>query len=195
MSPTRQKGNAYLGDVPWLDGAVRGGFSPAVAALPDAGSRTFFAQRFRPSEWYDAYPGALLELTAARLRGVPFARHRRETGHYHAEHAARGIYGALLRMVSNESVALWGPRIATLYFEFGKTETKTVGDAHVIATRSGVPRDLVQWNAYVMQAFAERTLALAGARDPVCSLGEVIVERQIGGREVCSFALEMRWRR
>ena len=193
-SAYRQKGNAYLGDRPWLDQSVRGGFAAAVAALPDPGARSFLSQRFKPSEWYDAYPGALLEVGAARLRGVPFAVHRRETGAFHAHHAMRGVYGALLRLISNESVAVWGPRISALYFDFGRTQTRVEGKRSVSASRSGIPADLVQWTAYAVAGFAEGALQIAGADDARCVVTDVVEAGGSPGRPLYQIELSMTWR-
>jgi hypothetical protein len=193
-SPFRQKGNAYIGDRPWLDHAVRGGYDAAVAAIADPAARAFLAQRFLASEWYDAYPGALLELTAAKLRGVPFAKHRREAGAFHARQTVRGIYAALLAFVSNESVALWGPRIAALYFDFGKTTSRVIGPNAVASSRVGIPADLVQWSAHAIAGFAETAVELAGGRDVRCALTGVKEERRAGERAGYRIDLTIEWR-
>ncbi len=193
VSPFRQKGNAYLADVPWLDSTVRGGFAAAVAALEDPAARAFFAQQFRSSDWYDAYPGALLEAAAARLRGVPFARHRRETGEHHARNAAGGIYRTLLRVISEENIALWGPRIGSIFFAFGKTETRVAGPRTVRAVRSGVPVDLVRWTGFAIAGFAEASLRLSGASTAECAIGDVEESGSAHGRPLFRIELTMRW--
>ncbi|MGZ3456755.1 MAG: hypothetical protein ACXVEF_44525 [Polyangiales bacterium] len=192
-SPFRQKGNAYLGDQRYLDEVVTGGFRACVEGISDPGARTFFAQRFSPSEWYDAYPGALLELSAARIRGAAFDQHRRKTGAWHAQQAARGIYGALLRLLSNESVALWVPRISSLYFEFGKSDTRVSGPREVLATRRGVPRELAQWLCYASYGFGEETLRIAGARDASIETISVEPDGRDYGRELVQIQLRIRW--
>jgi hypothetical protein len=192
-SPFRQKGNAYLGDQKYLDEVVPGGFRACVDAISDPGTRAFFAQRFSPSEWYDAYPGSLLELSASRIRGASFEQHRRKTGAWHARRTARGFYGALLRLLSNEAVALWGPRISSLYFEFGKSESRVSGPREVIATRRGVPRELAQWLAYASFGFGEETLKLAGAREASCDATAVDPDGRDYGRDLVRFDIRIRW--
>lgn len=192
-SPFRQKGNAYLGDVAYLDATISGGFAAAVAALPDPLLRTFFLQKFRGGEWYDAYPGMALEVSAARLRGISFATQRRRTGSWHAEHAARGLYGTLLRLVSNESLALWAPRISSLYFEFGKTETRVVAPREIVAVRGGVPRELVQWVIHASVGFCETTLRLAGAARPTVAIEEIEPDGAYRGRELMRVHLRLTW--
>lgn len=192
-SPFRQKGNAYIVDRPWLDESVRGGFAAAVAAIPDAPVRAFLNQRFKASEWYDAYPGAVLEATAARLRGVAFSRHRRESGAYHARHAMRGIYASLLKVISNDNVALWCPRIASMYFDFGKMTTREAGAKSVIATRSGVPAGLVQWSGYAMMAFVESALEIAGARGVRCAVSDVVESDRAFGQATYRMDFTATW--
>jgi hypothetical protein len=108
-SPFRQRGAAYLADYRYYDAVVMGGHRAVIEAVADPAVRAFFRQPFRTSEWYDAYPGAYIEAVAARLRGLSFERHRRHTGIWHAEDAAHGIYATLLRIVSNENIAVWAP--------------------------------------------------------------------------------------
>jgi hypothetical protein len=192
-SPFRQKGNAYSGDIRFYNDVVRGGFEAVVAALPDDAHRNFARQQFRASEWYDAYPGAQLEVAAARVRGLPFERHRRETGAWHATHAARGLYGALLRMVSSETVALWGPRISSIYFEFGRTEARVTGPREVCVSRRGTPRELVQWLAFASAGFTEAALQLAGARDVRVTLEDVTDGGRHLGRESANVDLRITW--
>jgi hypothetical protein len=192
-SPFRQKGNAYLGDFRYYDAVVRGGSEVVIAALPDDAHRTFARQRFRPSEWYDAYPGAQLELAAARVRGVSFERHRRETGEWHAQDATRGIYGALLKFISNENVALWGPRISSLYFEFGRTDTRIVGPREVVASRRGIPRELAQWVVFASVGFCECALRLAGARDVRANVVDLAADGRLFGRDLVRADLALVW--
>jgi hypothetical protein len=192
-SPFRQKGNAYLADIRYLDEVVPGGFRAVSEAVVDADVRAFFAQSFRGSDWYDAYPGAMLESTAARLRGMSFEQHRRQTGAWHAVGATRGIYGTLLKLVSSESVALWGPRISSMYFEFGKVESRAAGPRTVDAWRRGVPRELAQWLFYASAGFCGEALRLNGAREPVVTAHEVEHDGDAHGRELVRFRARVVW--
>jgi hypothetical protein len=192
-SPFRQKGNAYLGDIKYYDDVVPGGFDAVVAALPDEAHRIFARQQFRASDWYDAYPGAQLEVAAARVRRYPFERHRRETGAWHATHAARGLYGALLRMVSSETVALWGPRISSIYFEFGRSDARVTGTREVLVTRRGIPHELVQWMIYASAGFTESALQLAGAREVRVGIENVVDDGRHVGRALAAVDLRISW--
>lgn len=192
-SPFRQKGNAYLGDMKYLNAVVPGGFEAVLAALPDPSVRTFFKQGIRPSEWYDAYPGAVLETTAAKLRGLSFEKHRRETGAWHAADAAKGIYSALLKVISTDNIALWGPRISSLYFEFGSTESRMLSDKHVIAIRRGIPCELAQWLIYAAAGFCAGAIKLAGASSSRVDIGEVTPDGRSLGRDLVKIEVSLRW--
>lgn len=193
-SPFRQKGNAYIADARYLDDVAPGGFRAAVAAVSDPDVRAFFAQTFRASDWYDAYPGAMLEAAAARARGLSFEQHRRQTGTWHAGHATRGIYGTLLKLVSAESVALWAPRISSLYFQFGKTVSRAAGPKSIDAWRSGVPRELAQWWFFASAGFSAEVLRLRGASQPVVTPHEVEDDGVAFGRELVRFRLRIEWK-
>lgn len=192
-SPFRQRGAAYLADMRYYDAVVRGGRAAVIEAIPQASVRAFFRQTFRTSEWYDAYPGAVIEMTAARIRGVTYERHRRNTGTWHAEDAAHGIYAALLRIVSNENIALWAPRISSLYFEFGKTTSRVAGPREVIGVRRGIPKELVQWLVFASAGFAETTLKLAGAKNPLVSVVDFAPDGHDHRRELVRVDLRMTW--
>ena len=170
-SPFRQKGSAYLGDFEMLDATVRGGFAQVLReAAPEV--RDFLSQKFHPSDWYDVLPNPYMQLAAATLRGVSFEQHQRDTGKWHAARAIRGVYRALLSCLSNESVALWGPRISTIYHEFGKCRTEAAGERVVRCLRTGVPQALVGWLAPTIIGFTETALVLAGAKSALLRFDE-----------------------
>ena len=192
-SPFRQKGNGYIGDRRCLDATVPGGFRAALATVSDPGTRAFFEQRFAPSEWYDAYPGALLEVGVARLRGVSFEEQRRGTGAWHAREATRGVYSTLIKLASNVSVALWGPRLSSVYFEFGRMETRPTANKEVTAIRRGVPAELAQAILWSSIGFCHEALLLAGARSPVVDVLAVEPDGREHGRELVKVTVRIRW--
>ena len=191
-SPFRQKGNAFIGDFAYFEKCVPGGVSAILKSISDEATRTFLSQKFVSSEWYDAFPNLTMQVAAARLRGMSFEEHRRHVGTYHAE-ALSGVYRALLRIVSNENVATWGPRIAALYWDFGKTETRVSGPREVSGIRRGTPKALLQWLAWASAGFVDTTLRMAGARDAMTVLDDVQSEPRVHGQEMCSFRLRITW--
>jgi hypothetical protein len=191
--PFRQKGNGYRGDLDYLDGKLAGGSKAVIAAIGSAPLRKFLEQRFVASEWYDAYPCAVLHATAARLRGVAFAGHRRDVGAYHATAAMNAMYRSLLRVVSNQTVASWGPRISSIYFEFGKSTTRVAGPNEVHGTRSGVPAGLVQFVFFASKGFCEQALLLAGARTSSMEISDVERSGSAYGHAVYTLSLTIRW--
>lgn len=192
-SPFRQKGNGYLGDFDYFASVVPGGMKAAIAAVPEAATRTFLEQRFRGSEWYDAFPCTALHAAAARLRGIGFAEHRRQVGAYHARAAGGGIYRTLLRVVSNENIAIWGPRVSSIYFEFGKTETRTSGDHEITGTRRGMPAGLVQFVLCASKGFCEETLLLAGAKTSSFDVGSVETSDRAYGQSLYDAEFRIHW--
>jgi hypothetical protein len=192
-SPFRQRGAAYLADRRYYDAVLRGGWHAAVEAVADPATRAFFHQTFRTSEWYDAYPGAMLEAAVARARGMSFERHRRHTGSWHAEDAVHGIYATLLRMISNENIAVWAPRISSLYFEFGKTGTRITGPRAVAGVRRGVPKELVQWLIFASAGFVETTLRLAGAGKPQVTVLSITPDGHDHRRDLVAVDVRITW--
>ena len=191
--PFRQKGNGYLGDLAYFEASVRGGSGAVIQALPDAALRAFHEQRFRGSEWYDAFPATALHSAAARLRGVAFAEHRRQVGAYHAREAGGGIYRTLLRVLSTDNVAVWAPRVSSIYFEFGKTKTSAVAPKDVAGVRSGLPEGLLQFVMFASKGFCEETLLLAGAKTASFDLGAVRIDDRAHGQDLYSVDFFIRW--
>lgn len=191
-SPFRQKGNGYIGDFAHLDTCVSGGAKAVVAALPDPGCRLFFGQKFKSSEWYDAFPGAMLHATAAQMRGVSYAEHRRQVGAYHAS-AAGSVYRALLHVLSNEAIAIWGPRVSSIYFEFGKFETRASGPREVTGFRRGMPAGLVQSTMFGSRGFTEETLRLAGAKAAKFDIGAVEPAGHLHAQALFDAAIRVTW--
>lgn len=192
-SPFRQKGNGWIGDYAFFDANVRGGTKAVLEALPEGTLRTFHEQKFRGSEWYDVFPSVMLHVAAARVRGIPFTEHRRQVGAYHGREAGGGIYRTLLRVVSNENIAVWGPRVSSIYFEFGKTQTRSSGDKEVSGVRRGLPASLVQFVMYASKGFCEETLTLAGARTATFDIGAVETEDRAHGQQLYQVDLKIRW--
>jgi hypothetical protein len=192
-SPFRQKGNGYLGDVEYFERNVVGGTAAVMANIKDATVRTFLTQRFRSSEWYDAFPCTVLHVSAARIRGVTFAEHRRQVGAYHAREAAGGIYRTLLRVVSNENIAMWGLCMSSIYFEFGKTETRSTTDKEVLVVRHGMPAGLVQFVLYASKGFCEESLVLAGAKTASFQIGEIQADGHSYSQQLYKASFVLRW--
>jgi hypothetical protein len=192
-SPFRQKGNAYLGDIAYINQVVPGGFGAVLAAITDPNVRQFLGQPFRGGEWYDVLPNPYMQATAARLRNVSFEEHLRGTGVYHANEAVTGFYKALLRLVSNENIAIWMPRISGLYHEFGRCETRVVGPKNVHGVRTGIPRMLVRWLAVVSSSFCEKALRLAGATNARVVFGAVEPDGSTSGHPLHRVHLDITW--
>lgn len=191
-SPFRMKGDSYNAAMLFLNSRVPGGFPAVVAAMP-ANMQAFFKQSFRPSDWYDVVPNPYMHTIAAKLRGIPFRAHIQDNGSWHAEHAMRGPLRTLLRVLSHENVALWLPRISATYHDFGKTETKPVGDGKVRGKRTGMPRSLVPWYTALSAAFCEKALSIGGASNPRMLYGTAEPEGSRSGQDIYSLHFEIMW--
>jgi hypothetical protein len=191
-SPFRQKGNGYLGDFEFFEKSVPGGKAAVLDAVTAEPMRAFLSQTFRSSEWYDAYPCAVMHATAARLKRQPFEVFRKAVGAYHANEARGGIYRTLLRMISTETVALWAPRISAIYFEFGKRETHVVGPREVLGTWTGVPAALAQFVAFASCGLAEETLRVVGASRPRVDVTSVRADAETPGQTQALYTLSLR---
>jgi len=193
QSPFRQKGAAYLGDFEMLDGMVQGGFAQVLMRISDPAVRAFLAQKFHASEWYDVMPNPCMQRVAAALRGVRFERHQRDTGAWHAERAVRGVYRSLLKYVSNANIALWGPRMSSIYHEFGKMRAD-VGEGNLVrCLRSGVPQALVTWLTPAVVGFAETALVRSGARTATLRFDPPEPDGGAAGNLLVRIAGELTW--
>jgi hypothetical protein len=193
VSPFRQKGMVYLGNQEFYAERIPGGMAAVVRSLPNDRQRSFFEQRFQASEWYDALPNAYLQQAAARLRGVMFIEHGRQVGAWHARARMTGIYRAMLKVVSNESVALWIPRLSSVYYDFGRLDTRVVGARRVSIVRSGIPAALVRLQSAVMIGMGEETLALSGAREVRAVLNDVTPDGSSSGCPLYRLAGDLSW--
>jgi hypothetical protein len=191
-SPFRMKGDSYNAAMLFLNSRVPGGV-PAVHAAMEPELRAFLGQRFHASDWYDVVPNPYMHAIAARLRSLPFIEHIRDNGTWHAEHAMRGALKALLRVLSNESVALWLPRISSTYHDFGKCETKVTGKRLVHGARTGMPRSLVPWYVVLSSAFCEKALAIGGASSARMVYGEAEPQGTQGAEEIFKLHFEIAW--
>jgi hypothetical protein len=132
----------------------------------DAALEAFLGQRFSATDWYDIYPSIHLAPIVARACGMSIAQHMRASAVQHAEWALGGFTSIILRLLSNETVASWIPRISAWYHDFGRVETRVVGERQVRGTRSGLPIFTVQGWSVVGMHFTEHVLTHAGAKAP-----------------------------
>lgn len=192
-SPFRQKGNVVLGNREFLDARVAGGEAAVLSSLASERLVAFFAREFAASEWYDALPNVYLHKAAARRRGLGLFEHGRQLGAWHADTRMRGIYGALLRVLSTESVAVWAPRISSVYYDFGRLDTRVEGERSVRVVRRGIPGPLVRWLGAVMTGMAEQTLTIAGARQPRVVIDRVRDDGAASGQRLYAIEGSMSW--
>ena len=195
-SPFRVRGVAYRSTLPMVDDMLAKRGLRAADLLRqngDAALDAFLTQRFAPMDFYDIYPMIHFAPLVARARGVSLSQHTRDSASVHAAWARRGFTSVILRLVSNETVAAWIPRISAWYHDFGDIETTVAGDRHVRGVRHGLPQFLVQsWSILSMQ-FTEDVLSHAGASDP---RAYTLDAERDGERQSCPLyrvSFEIRW--
>ncbi|MGH7294468.1 MAG: hypothetical protein ACRELB_06035 [Polyangiaceae bacterium] len=161
----------------------------------DAMLQAFLSQPFRATDWYDMYPAIHFDPIVARARGVAVAQHMRDAGIAHAEQALRGFTGVVLRLLSNEAVASWLPRISTWYHDFGGIETAAAGEGRVRGVRTGLPVFAVRgWSVQGMQ-FTEHVLSHVGAGEPRAYALDVEPDGKHEGCPLYRVSFEVSWRR
>jgi hypothetical protein len=188
-----QKGHVYRGNYQYFAEHVPGGLAAVLGLLPTDGMRRFFEQRFTPDQWYDTLPNVYLQDGAARLQGVSVFEQGRRIGAFHARARMTGLYRAMLKVLSNESVAIWAPRVSALYYSFGRLESRVVGPRRVSLRRAGVPVMMVPWIAATMTGVGEEMLTLAGAQKVRVSLDEATLEDTRSGYPLCRIEGEITW--
>jgi hypothetical protein len=192
-SPFRIKGWGYIGDIEFYAGHVPEGIEAVARQVRDPAVGAFLSRKFTPDAWYDLIPKLYLSQAAARARGVPFDVHCREVSRFHAQDKFSGIYRPLLKVVSSEMIALWTPRLASSFYDFGSTESRVVGERMVRVVRSGVPRVAVQWWAAAASAYFEYCLETAGAKLPHVRWLPTEPDGERLGMELVKMPLELTW--
>jgi hypothetical protein len=159
----------------------------------DSSLEAFMTQQFSPTEWYDIAPSVHFAPIIAKARGAPVTQHMRDSALLHAERAAGGFTSVLLKLVSNETVGTWLPRMSAWYHDFGGIETRVVDDGLVRGTRTGLPIFVVQGWAILSMHFTEHVLALAGARDPRAHALDAEPDGEREGCPLYRVSFELSW--
>jgi hypothetical protein len=168
-SPFHMRGVVYRDAIPLFDRLLGPQGLTTAEVLRrngDALLEAFYRQRFSATEWYDIYPSIHLAPLVAKAYGATLDQHMRTAALVHADWARQGFTSVILKLVSNEAVATWLPRISGWYHDFGRVETRVVGARHVRGTRSGLPVFAVQGWSVLGMHFTEHVLAHAGAKAP-----------------------------
>lgn len=166
-SPFRGKGLIYLGSQEYAEKHLPGGWAAILEQLESQPSLArFLGQRFLAASWYDALPMAPLTRAGARVASTSFAAFSRRRAEWQAEHDANGVYRAVLRLTSPETVVERVVRLTPQLFDFGTIAFERLGEKHFRVTRTGVPLPLVEWYAAMSEAYCMRLLNLSGAHQP-----------------------------
>lgn len=148
----RVKGHIYQKMKENLETTVEGGVERLLERIELPDVQAFLRQRFFAGSWYDAMPMGLLASAHARLVGIPLHPHCRERGRIVATHDVPGIYKALLRLFSPETLISRLPRVATFYFSFGKATAEHLAGGRARTALGGLPYSLAPMLAGVVEA-------------------------------------------
>ena len=192
-SPFRIKGWGYTGDQRFYSDFVPGGIDAIAHNLNDPGIATFLHKSFRPDDWYDVVPKLYLGAAASRVRGMTHEAHAREVSRFHAVEKFSGIYRPLLKILRSEVIAIWCPRLASTFYDFGTTESHVAGPRHVCVDRRGIPRIAVQWWSWAASAYFEYVLEAAGARAPHVKWLGTEADGERMGMELFRMPFEISW--
>ena len=160
----RVKGHGYQKMKDDVATSLEGGVDELVDRLSARELRDFFVQRFLGGAWYDALPMGPLAQTHARLMGRPLHPFCRERGRTIATHDVPGIYKALLRLFSPRTLISRLPRVATLYFSFGKATAEQLAPNRARTALGNLPYSLAPMLAGVVEGFVSVALEQSGAK-------------------------------
>jgi hypothetical protein len=160
----RVKGHIYQKMRANVDDEVAGGVERLLERVDDARVRDFFRQRFFAGSWYDAIPMGLLSHAHARLCAKAFHPFCRERGRIIATQDVPGIYKAVLRLFSPETLVSRLPRVATFYFSFGKGTAEQPTRGRARTALAGLPYNHAPMLAGVVEGFVAVALEQSGAK-------------------------------
>jgi len=195
-SPFRARGILYRDQIAHVDRALAPlgtSVDELVRRTGDRALEVFLSQPFDSMSWYDLQPGVWAIEIVASHRGITPAHQIRESVVALVDGSLRGFSGVLLKVLSNEAVASWLPRISTWFHDFGALETHVVDRGHVRGVRHGVPSFFVQLWAESATCFIERVLERVGAKEPRAYTLNVEPDGVNGPVTLYRIPFEVRW--
>lgn len=157
-SPFRCAGVLYQSLSAFIQAEVPGRLPRVLQEVKDPLLRRYFEQSFGVASFYDVLPIPYLGVAAARARGVSFEQQIKDSNRFAARSRFAEIYGALIRHVDAETLALALPRAVKILQAFGGCTTEAVGPGRVRGVRTGVPAVLVRWYTASTSAFLSQSL-------------------------------------
>ncbi len=177
----------------YVEKHLPGGLKTVLDNFRDPRVNAFFEKPFSVSEWYDPYPGALAQWFAARHLGVPFEKHTRRVAAMQVELIGSKIYAPLLRLISSDAIARWGPRMSSIYMNFTRAEIVSVSKKEVLFSLREIQNDLVQAIVFSSCGFCEASLAFSGAKNPSVQPEDVAPDGEQFGRPLSQVKLRFTW--
>jgi hypothetical protein len=175
----RVKGHIYQKMQANVEADIEGGVERLLERVEDDRVREFFRQRFFGGSWYDALPMAIFSHAHSRLSGSSFHPFFRERGRIIATQDVPGIYKAVLRLFSPETLISRLPRVATLYFSFGKATAEQTEHGRARTSLGGLPYNLAPMLAGVVEGFIAVALEQSGAKGVQVRTLDVVYDGQL----------------
>jgi len=163
-SPFHVKGLLLLGYIQYCDDTVPGGFAAVRERLFDPAPQAFFSQPFVVGGWYDALPIVAMARSAALVAGIPHVEFLRRHAAWQADRDVNGVYRLMLKLASPQQVILALPGAAKRYFDFVRSEVRSVAPGRWEVTLHGVPTRVLLVYKTSSEAFILHALELAGAK-------------------------------
>lgn len=192
LSPFRVAGTVYRHILDTVDEIVPGGLDQVCERLTDARVVAFLRERFWLTSSYDAVPLPYVAHAIARARGMSVEQHLRDANAAAARRVG-GLYDALTRVLSAETLAAAIPRATALVQGFGGVRSDVVGPKHVRGVRTGVPRVLVRWFACSSGAYVERAVERLGGLGARSTFGAPTRDGVVAGHDTFAVPFEVRW--
>ncbi|MDB4944124.1 MAG: hypothetical protein JWP97_3658 [Labilithrix sp.] len=158
---------------------LAGGLASVLDRLEAPEVRAFLAQSFAGGGWYDALPLGPITSTHARLCGRPLHPFCRERGRIIATFDVPGIYKAMLRLFSPTTLVSRLPRVATLYFSFGKATVDQLAPNRARIALGNLPYTLAPMLAGVVEGFVAVALEQSGAKGVQVRTFDVTYDGQV----------------
>ena len=192
MSGFRARGVVYLGARDYIEKYVPGGCTAVRSALRSE-TAAFWDQLFLAGALFDALPIVEISRAAAEISGQSHEDFIRANAQWLAQRDIRGVYRAILHVLSPELVAVRLPRVSLRYFDFGEASAKMSSDGVCSAEQRGLPQSMASWFTACVEGFVPKALALSGARNPRVRPVKAIREGEANGVVTVTLGYEFTW--
>jgi hypothetical protein len=192
MSGFHSRGLVYQGARDYIEKYVPGGCA-AVRGNLRPETATFWDQLFLAGTLFDALPIVEISRAAAEVAQQPHEEFIRANAQWLAQRDIRGVYRAILHVLSPSLVAVRLPRVALRYFDFGDASATMSSDGVCQAEQRGLPQPMASWFTACVEGFVPKALGMAGARNPRVKPVRVMRDGEMHGMVTVTVSYEFTW--